>query len=162
MTDVFTSLDRHDRRILELLIRDGRLSIAKLSDAIALSPNATAERLRRLVRDGIISGFHARLSPVATGQTLTCFVEVKLDRVDEDIFDAFSKAARASVEIEECYLTAGGFDYLLKTRHKDMDAFRGFLTGTLLRLPGVRETHTFTVMEAVKEGIGHVNFGDPV
>ena len=102
----------------------------------------------------MIAGFHARLSPAALGLKLTCFVEVKLDRVAEDVFDAFAKAARASEDIEECYLTAGGFDYLLKTRHRDMEGFRAFLTSNLLRLPGVRETHTFTVMEAVKEGAG--------
>ncbi len=130
------------------------MSIAKLSEAISLSANATAERLRRLQRDGIISGFHARLSAEALGQTLTCFVEIKLDRVNEDVFAAFAKAVRESSEIEDCYLTAGGFDYLLKTRHRDMEQFRAFLTSTLLRLPGVRETQTFTVMEAVKEGTG--------
>lgn len=154
MTDESTKLDPYDRKLLRCLVADGRMSITKLAEAIALSANATAERLRRLQRDGVITGVHARLNPAALGQTLTCFVEVKLDRVSEDIFDAFAQAARASDEIEECYLTAGGFDYLLKTRHRDMDAFRGFLTGTLLGLPGVRETHTFTVMEAVKEGTG--------
>lgn len=147
-------MDNYDRRILRLLTEDGRMSIARLSEAIALSPNATSERLRRLQRNGTIAGIHARLSPAALGQTLTCFVEVKLERIAEDVFEAFAKAARVSDEIEECYLTAGGFDYLLKTRHRDMEAFRTFLTGTLLRLPGVRETHTFTVMEAVKEGMG--------
>ncbi|MDB2369174.1 Lrp/AsnC family transcriptional regulator [Octadecabacter sp.] len=152
MTDYFTTLDQFDRRILRLLTQDGRMSITRLSEEISLSANATSERLRRLQRDGIITGFHARVSPEAMGQKLTCFVEVKLDRVAEDVFDAFAKAAKASNEIEECYLTAGGFDYLLKTRHRDMDDFRRFLTGTLLRLPGVRETHTFTVMEAIKEG----------
>lgn len=154
MTELSTKLDRHDRRLLHCLLTDGRMSISKLAEAISLSANATTERFKRLQREGVISGIHARLDPQALGQTLTCFIEVKLDRVSEDIFDAFSAAARASDEIEECYLTAGGFDYLLKTRHRDMDAFRGFLTGTLLTLPGVRETHTFTVMEAVKEGGG--------
>lgn len=154
MSEEITKLDGYDRRLLRLLTRDGRQSIAKLAEGIALSANATAERLRRLQRSGTITGIHARLSPTALGQTLTCFVEVKLDRVSEDVFAAFAAAAKASDEIEECYLTAGGFDYLLKTRHRDMAAFRDFLTGTLLTLPGVRETHTFTVMEAVKEGLG--------
>ena len=154
MTEFFTTLDDYDRKILRLLTKDGRMSITKLSEEISLSANATSERLRRLQRDGIITGFHARISPQAMGQKLTCFVEVKLDRVAEDVFDAFAKAAKASDEIEECYLTAGGFDYLLKTRHRDMDDFRRFLTRTLLRLPGIRETHTFTVMEAIKEGAG--------
>lgn len=156
MTAEIPKTDSYDLSIMRHLQADGRMSIARLAELIALSPNATAERLRRLQREGIIAGFHARLSPEALGQVLTCFVEVKLDRVATDIFDAFAEAARASPEIEECHLVAGGFDYLLKTRHRDMNAFRAFLTGTLLHLPGVRETHTFTVMEAVKEGIGTI------
>ena len=154
MTGFYTKLDQYDHKILRLLLADGRISITKLAETISLSPNATAERLRRLQRDEVMLGVHARLNPIALGQTLTCFVEVKLDRVSEDIFSAFAKAARASDEIEECYLTAGGFDYLLKTRHSDMEGFRKFLTRTLLGLPGVRETQTFTVMEAIKEGGG--------
>lgn len=130
------------------------MSLTRLSEEISLSANATSERLRRLQKEGFIEGFHAKLSPEALGLTLTCFVEVKLERVSEDVFDAFSNAARLSDEIEECYLTAGGFDYLLKTRHANMNAFREFLTGRLLRLPGVRETRTFTVMESVKESFG--------
>jgi len=153
MTTENPKLDRYDRSILQNLQQDGRMSISKLAETIALSPNATAERLRRLQREGVIAGFHARVSPEMLGQTLTCFVEVKLDRVGTDVFEAFAQAARASPEIEECYLVAGGFDYLLKTRHSDMPAFRNFLTSTLLLLPGVRETHTFTVMEAVKEAM---------
>ena len=154
MAEKNTSLDHYDLKILRLLNRDGRMSVTHLSEEIALSANATSERLRRLQRDGYIEGFHAKLSAEALGQTLTCFVEVKLERVSKDVFDAFSRAARLSDEIEECYLTAGGFDYLLKTRHASMQAFREFLTGRLLRLPGVRETRTFTVMEAVKESFG--------
>lgn len=154
MTDETADLDRYDRHILREMRRDGRITIAALAERIALSPNATAERLRRLRRDGVIAGVHARLSAVALGRGLTCFVEVRLDRVSPEVFDAFAAAARASDEIEDCHMVAGGFDYLLKTRHADMAAFRAFLTGTLLALPGVRETHTFTVMEEVKDGLG--------
>ena len=149
-------LDRHDRAILRHLQRDGRMSVAALAEAIALSPNATGERLRRLVRDGVVTGFHARLSPAALDRALLCFIEVKLERTAPDVFDAFAAAARRTDAIEECHMVAGGFDYLLKTRHRDMAAYRAFLADTLLALPGIRETHTFTVMEAVKDGRGPV------
>ena len=151
-----TALDRHDRAILRHLQRDGRMSIAALAEAIALSPNATGERLRRLVRDGVVTGFHAWLSPTALDRAMLCFIEVKLERTAPDVFDAFAAAARETDAIEECHMVAGGFDYLLKTRHRDMAAYRAFLADTLLSLPGIRETHTFTVMEEVKTGRGPV------
>ena len=149
--DSTKKLDRHDRAILRHLQRDGRMSVAALSELIALSPNATNERLRRLVREGVIEGFHARISAAAIDRALVTFIEVKLERTAPDVFEAFAEAVRASDAIEECYMVAGGFDYLLKTRHRDMAAYRSFLADALLALPGVRETHTFTVMEAVKD-----------
>lgn len=128
------------------------MSVAALAEAIALSPNATNERFRRLVREGVIEGFHARISPRATGRELIAFVEIKLERTAPDVFEAFAAAAASEEAIDECHMVAGGFDYLLKTRHADMAAYRRFLSDALLALPGVRETHTFIVMEEVKPG----------
>ena len=140
--------------MLRHLQRDGRMSVAALAAAISLSPNATNARLHRLVRNGVIEGFRAVVSPGALDRALVCFIEVKLDRTAPDVFDAFAHAAREAEAIEECHMVAGGFDYLLKTRHRDMTAYRSFLGEVLLALPGVRETHTFTVMEAVKDEPG--------
>ncbi|MGC1260724.1 MAG: Lrp/AsnC ligand binding domain-containing protein [Jannaschia helgolandensis] len=143
--------DRHDRNILEILQADGRIAMTALADRIGLSPNATAERMRRLQRDGVITGFRAVLSPAALGRGLTAFVEVKLDRTSSDVFDDFAKVIRRMDGVEDCHMVAGGFDYLLKTRHRDMAAYRAFLSETLLELPGVRETRTYAVMEVVVE-----------
>ena len=145
-------LDRTDRAILTVLHEDGRIAVTALAERVGLSPNATAERMRRLVRDGVIEGFRAVVSPAALGRTLLAFVEVKLDRTSADVFEAFATAARETDAIEECHMVAGGYDYLLKTRHRDMAAYRAFLSDTLLTLPGIRETHTYTVMEEVKTG----------
>lgn len=145
-------LDRQDRAILRILQQDGRISITALADQIGLSPNATAERMRRLQKDGIIKGFRALLSAEQLGRGLLAFVEVKLDRTSSDVFDAFAEAIRKADDVEECHMVAGGFDYLLKTRHRDMAAYRAFLSDTLLHLPGVRETHTYAVMEEVRAG----------
>ncbi len=146
------NLDRSDRAILAVLQSDGRIPVTALADRIGLSPNATAERLRRMQREGVITGFRAVLSSVALGRGLTAFVEIKLDRTSSDVFDAFAAAIRQVADVEECHMVAGGFDYLLKTRHRDMAAYRAFLSDRLLDLPGVRETRTYAVMEAVVEG----------
>ena len=145
-------LDRNDWRILEILQTDGRISITALSEAIGLSANATAERMRRLRRDGVITGYRATLDAAALGRGLTAFVEVRLDRTSSEVFDDFARVIRRMDGVEECHMVAGGFDYLLKTRHRDMAAYRAFLSDTLIELPGVRETRTYTVMEAVLEG----------
>ncbi len=143
-----------DRKILRLVQQEGRITNLELAGRINLSPTATKERVKRLERDGIIEGYGARLSPDLLGFGLTVFVEVKLDRTTADVFEAFARAATRAPEVMECHMVAGGFDYLVKTRVRDMAAYRSFLSDTLLSLPGVRETHTYAVMEEVKKGAG--------
>ena len=145
-------IDRYDRAILREMVEDGRIPVTTLAERIGLSANATGERLRRLMRSGAIEGVHARVAPHVDGRPLIAFVEVKLERTAGDVFAAFAAAAARTEAIEECHMVAGGFDYLIKTRHADMAAYRRFLADSLLELPGVRETHTFIVMEAVKRG----------
>ncbi|WP_298964699.1 Lrp/AsnC ligand binding domain-containing protein [uncultured Methylobacterium sp.] len=143
-------LDRIDRRILDILQRDGRITNLELAEQVGLSPTATSERFRRLQRDGYVTGFGARLAPGKLGLGLLVFVEILLDKTTPDVFDRFSAAVSRVPEILECHMVAGGFDYLVKSRVRDMAAYRDFLGGILLALPGVRETRTYAVMEEVK------------
>lgn len=144
------ALDQKDRAILRALQADGRLTTRELSDKVALSHTATTERVKRLTRDGYIEGYSAKLSPQKLNRGLLVFVEVKLDHTTPEVFEAFAKAVIPHPDIMECHMVAGGFDYLVKTRVEDMNAYRAFLSSTLLALPGVRETHTYAVMEEVK------------
>lgn len=143
-------LDRIDRRILDVLQRDGRISNLKLAEEVALSPTAVLARVQRLTREGFILGYEARLDPVKLGAGMLVFVEVLLDRTTPNVFEQFKAAVQAHPEILECHMVAGGFDYLLKTRSADMNAYRVFAGRVLWQLPGVRETRTYAVMEEVK------------
>jgi Lrp/AsnC family transcriptional regulator, leucine-responsive regulatory protein len=150
-TDTSDSLDKIDLKILNALQTDGRISNLKLAELVALSPTAVLARTQRLQRDGFILGYEARLNPAKLGRGLTVFVEVLLDRTTPQVFDQFNAAAQARPEIMECHMVAGGFDYLLKTRVRDMAAYRDFAATALWQLPGVRETRTYAVMQEVKE-----------
>jgi Lrp/AsnC family leucine-responsive transcriptional regulator len=144
-------LDRMDLRILDVLQRDGRISNLKLAETVALSPTAVLARVQRLTREGYILGYEARLNPRKLGAGMLVFVEVLLDRTTPNVFDEFQAAVQVRPEILECHMVAGGFDYLLKTRMADMNAFRRFAGDVLWQLPGVRETRTYAVMEEVKD-----------
>ena len=150
MTTSTTDIDRLDIRILNALQTDGRISNLKLAEVVALSPTAVLARVQRLTRDGYLLGYEARLNPIKLGLGLTVFVEVLLDRTTANVFDAFKAAVQVYPEITECHMVAGGFDYLLKTRMRDMAAYRAFAGSALWQLPGVRETRTYAVMEEVK------------
>jgi Lrp/AsnC family transcriptional regulator, leucine-responsive regulatory protein len=151
LSEISDILDKIDLKILNALQFDGRISNLKLAEAVALSPTAVLARTQRLQREGYILGYEARLNPAKLGRGLMVFVEVLLERTTPQVFEQFKAAAQARPEILECHMVAGGFDYLLKTRVRDMAAYREFAGNALWQLPGVRETRTYAVMEEVKE-----------
>lgn len=142
-------LDRTDRRLLMLLQDDGRMAIAELARRVHLSATPCLERVRRLERTGFIRGYAADLDPGRLGAGLVAFVEILLDRTTPDVFNRFRDGVLALDPVQECHMVAGGFDYLLKVRVRDMAAYRGFLE-ELAAIAGVQQTHTYVVMEEVK------------
>ena len=150
MDQASTEIDRTDRRILALLQQDGRMTNAKLAEAVHMSPTATLIRVRRLTTRGYILGYRARLNPLKLGTGMLVFVEVLLDRTTPNVLEEFKQAVKARPEVVECHLVAGGFDYLIKLRAADMSDYRDIAARVLWQLPGVRETRTYAVMEEVK------------
>jgi Lrp/AsnC family transcriptional regulator, leucine-responsive regulatory protein len=99
----------------------------------------------------VIRGYSADLDAERLDLGLLVFIEIAIDRTSEDAFDAFRGAMLAIPQVQECHMVAGGFDYLVKVRVQDMAAYRSFLSDALARVPGIRSTHTYPVMESVKE-----------
>jgi Lrp/AsnC family leucine-responsive transcriptional regulator len=150
-------LDSFDHRILRVLARDGRISITDLAREIGLSKSPTQARLRRLEAEGAILGYRAMLDPIKLGFNHVAFVEVKLTDTKEKALQAFNAAVAEVSEIEQAHMIASNFDYLLKVRTSDMDAYRRVLGEKISALPHVSSTSTFVAMEAVKEvGLGNV------
>ena len=145
------SLDHHDREILRILQDNGRIAIVDLARKINLSATPCTQRLKRLERAGIISGYHARLSPQALGQNLLVFVEVSLEATDEETLERFNRAVARVPQIFECHMLGGGFDYLLKVRVAGMQSYRDLHARTISVLPRIKNTHSYFVMEQVKE-----------
>jgi Lrp/AsnC family leucine-responsive transcriptional regulator len=145
------ALDRIDRRILRILQQEGRIPFTELGERVGLSTTPCTERVRRLERDGVITGYHARLSPSAVQASLLVFVEISLAYKSGDIFEEFRRAALRLPNVLECHLVSGDFDYLLKARISEMASYRKLLGSTLLTLPHVRESKSYIVMEEVKE-----------
>lgn len=152
-----TGLDSYDRKILQFLAADGRMSVADLSRAIGLSKTPTQARLRKLERDGVITGYRAMIDPIRLGLDHVAFVEVRLTDTREAALAEFNAAVAAIPEIEQAHLIAGNFDYLLKIRTQSMTAYREVLAEKLSTLPHVANTSTYMAMQAVKEaGLGDV------
>ncbi|HVN45869.1 MAG TPA: Lrp/AsnC ligand binding domain-containing protein [Steroidobacteraceae bacterium] len=143
-------LDRIDRRLLARLQQDGRTPVSQLAREVHLTVTPTLERVRRLESSGYIEAYFARLNARRLGLGLLAYVEVSLDRTTPDAFDRFKQAMLSHDEVMECHMVAGGFDYLLKVRVRDMESYRRFLGDRIAAVRGVQQTHTYFVMEEVK------------
>jgi len=143
-------LDRIDKNILVELQKDGRLSNVELSKRVGLSPTPCLERVKRLEKEQYITSYQANLNPAKLDLALLVFVEITLTKTSPDVFDDFATAVHELDVIQECHLVSGDFDFLLKTRVKDMLAYRQLLGDTLLRLPAVSESRTYVVMDEIK------------
>jgi Lrp/AsnC family transcriptional regulator, leucine-responsive regulatory protein len=144
------ALDRIDRQILRTLQKKGRITISELAKVVHLTTTPCYERVKRLEREGIIRGYAALVDPKRLGLSLLVFVEVRVDRTTPDIMGKFQAAVQRFNEVVECHMVAGGFDYLIKIRVADMEAYRRFLSANLASMPGVKQTRTYIVMEEVK------------
>jgi len=144
-------LDKVDRRILEELESNGRLSIVELSARVNLTNTPCSERVKRLERTGYISGYRAVLDMDKMGLGHLTIVQVSLAATAGDnSLDAFNKAVRLIPEVESCLMLAGSFDYLLTIRTRDIAHFRHVLGESINKLPSIHLTHSFAVMEVVK------------
>jgi len=147
------TLDRIDLSILDSLQNDGRISNTDLAKKVNLSASPCLERVKRLENDGYIEGYSAKLNASKLKYGMSAFIQVTLDRTTGDIFNRFRHEVVKIKEVAECHMVAGGFDYLLKLRFENMAAYREVL-GVLVELPAVSQTHTYVVMDNVKQDYG--------
>ena len=144
------NIDARDRAILNALQEDGGLSNVELAERVNLSPSACHRRVRLLEESGLIAGTVTLLDEEACGKPGTAFVEIKLDRQDRNALDEFEKVVATVPEIMECYLVAGGSDYIIRTIYGDKADFERLHTEILTQLPGVVRVETTFALRTVK------------
>lgn len=147
----FGHLTQTDYKLLKILGHDGRIAVTELARQVGMSKSACQVRLKRLQTDGYILGFRAVLDPTKLGKDHVAFVEVKLTDTTEAALSSFNKAVLGVIEIEQCHMIAGAFDYLLKVRASNIKNYRYILGEVISALPFVGSTSTHVSMEAVKD-----------
>lgn len=143
--------DRIDWRILQELQNNARISIVELAERVGLSKTPCAERVRKLEARGVIQGYQAVIEPEAVSAAHIAMVQVVMARTNADSLDRFNEAVKDIPQVQCCFMIAGGFDYLLKIRTKDIQAYRQLMSEVIANLPGVQQTHSYVVMESVKD-----------
>jgi Lrp/AsnC family transcriptional regulator, leucine-responsive regulatory protein len=144
------ALDRVDRRLLEVLQREGRLSNVALAERVHLSPSPCLRRLKALEHDGVIEGYRAALDREAVGLGLTVFVELKVEGHSDKLAEAVQEAVRAMPEVVSCHIVSGAADFLLEVVVPDLRAYERFLLGSLLKLPSVSDVRSNFAIRTVK------------
>lgn len=147
-------LDDFDRKIIAVLMEDGRITITDLAQRVGLSKTPCQVRLRKLIDSGVILGFRAVVDPAKLGLDHVAFTEIKLSDTREQALEAFNAGVRRIPEIEECHMIASSFDYLLKVRTADIRRYRIVLGERITSLPHVASTSTFVAMETIKDHSG--------
>jgi Lrp/AsnC family leucine-responsive transcriptional regulator len=146
-------LDEYDRKILNVLREDGRITVTELAQRIGLSKTPCQQRLRRLIETRVIIGFTALIDPVKLALDHVAFTEVKLSDTREKALEEFNAAVRRIPEVEECHMIASSFDYLLKVRTADIRKYRIVLGERISSLPHVASTSTYISMETIRETV---------
>ncbi len=144
-------IDRTDRRILDLLQREGALSVAEVATRTGLSTTTCWRRIQHLEQNGVIRGRVALLDRTALGLDVTIFAHVKLTSQTRDAIAAFAEAIRGRPEVLDCYTTMGEWDFMLKVVMKDIKAFEAFFLDHLSKLPYVQSINSSVTVTAIKE-----------
>lgn len=135
-------MDDTDRKIIDILRRDGRTSYADLARQVGLSSPAVHERVGKLEAQGVITGFHATVDPEAIGLGVTAIVGVLTANArNEELLQALE----AMTEIEACMFVAGEETYIVKIRVADIAALEHTLMA-ITQIPGVTRTRTTIVL----------------
>jgi len=144
------SLDRTDRRILELLQNDGRISNLELADKVGLSASPCSRRVKQLEDCGIINKTVTILNREKLGLKLSAIVQISMDRHTPDRFETFEETLLGCPEVISCMLITGqAADYMIEVLVEDMDAYQAFLLGKLTRIPGVTGVHSSFVLRKI-------------
>ena len=144
-------IDRIDRKILQELENDGRLSNTELAARVGLSASACLRRVQELERSGVIRGYRAVIERESAGRGFIVIVAIALTDHQLDSQRLFEQAVLAAPEVRECHNIAGVYEYILHVEVADLEAYKRFHSEVLGVIPPVKGITSFISMETVKD-----------
>ncbi len=145
-----TSRDAIDRKILDELQRNARISWVELSEKVNLSASACQRRVQSLEDEGVITGFSATVDPRALGYDIEAYLSVRVERHDVKSALEFRRAIASYPEVRSCRMMTGDIDFLLRVIATDVRAYGRFVEDKILKLPGVTDASTSIVLDLIK------------
>jgi Lrp/AsnC family transcriptional regulator, leucine-responsive regulatory protein len=148
-------LDDVDKKLLEILQRDGRILNTLLADEVGLTPGPCLKRVKRLEALGIIERYVALLNAKKVARNLLVFVNVTMDKQTQTNLQGFAARIRKHAEVLECHMVLGECDFLLKITALDLDSFQEFLISHITSVSGVSKVVSTVVVKQEKNSTYH-------
>jgi Lrp/AsnC family leucine-responsive transcriptional regulator len=145
-------LDEFDRKILNQLQQNNRITNEELGELVNLSTSSVQRRLKRLREDRIIEADISVISPSAVGYGITCVVDVTLHLGNSQVIDGFKALMNSCSEVMQCYYVTGSFDFVVIVHTRDMQHYEEFSKKYLMDDVRVKQFYTHVVMDKVKAG----------
>ncbi|MCP4314912.1 MAG: winged helix-turn-helix transcriptional regulator [Hyphomicrobiales bacterium] len=143
--------DNIDLRILEELQSEGRISMVELADRVGLTKTPCTERVKRLEREGVITGYRAELNQIKMEANHQVMVQVTLAKSTLEDLEKFRVAVERIQEVRACFMIAGHFDFLLLVRTKNVEGYRQIMGDKFYTLPGIQKIDSYVIMEVIKD-----------
>lgn len=144
-------LDEIDRRIVDVLATDGRITVNELANRVGLSGSPTLRRLRRLEDEGVIRGYRADIDPDAVERGFSVWVTARLADGDPEVQRAFERGLAALPAVTEAHHVTGDVDYLVRVDVADLDAYDHVIRYELASLPGRAHITSYVVTSTAIE-----------
>ncbi|QRR02878.1 Lrp/AsnC family transcriptional regulator [Dyadobacter sandarakinus] len=144
-------LDQIDRKVLEILQTNAKITNAQLSKEIGLSPAPTLERVKKLEQSGIIKSYHAQLEPEKVGLGVSTFVSISLVGHRKAVTESFVEKINAIPEVIECHHITGTGDFLLRVISKDISTYQKLMLEKINEIEEVASTQTMVILSTFKE-----------
>lgn len=145
------TLDPSERKILQLLQEDGRMSNVELAEHIGLSESPTFRRVKQLEQAQVIRGYSAIVDQRAIGLDVVAFVQVSMEKQPDATTEDFHRHVAEEPHIVECHAMSGSHDYLMKVVANSIDHFSELCMGRILKFPGVRHVESAFSLQVVKD-----------
>ncbi len=142
--------DGFDEKILDALSQDAKLTIKELSVLVCLSPTATFERVKKLEKENIITGYFAQLDHKKLGWHLVALCYISLEKHQKDIISSFEQDIQKFSPIVECHHITGKYDYVLKIVVADMIEYQNFISTQLSNIHNIRQVESTFIMKTIK------------
>jgi Lrp/AsnC family transcriptional regulator, leucine-responsive regulatory protein len=143
-------IDETDKKILEILQNDGRITNAKLAATIGISPPAMLERVRRLETAGVITSYTAVLDREKIGLEVMAIVSISIAAHELESIDRFREKLLALDEVLECHQVTGEDDFILKVVLENIKSYSEFAMKKLAGIPGIQNFKSSFVLNTIK------------